>query len=63
MQVKMKDFLTFEKVTVRPGSGLNLFIGPNGSRKSSIVAAIGLALDGSERDLGRGTPLVDHIRR
>jgi chromosome segregation ATPase len=63
MQVKMKDFLTFEKATVRPGPGLNLFIGPNGSGKSSIVAAIGLCLGGSVKDVGRGTPLVDYIRR
>lgn len=38
--------MTFDHLTCKPCSRLNLVIGPNGSGKSSIVCAIALGLGG-----------------
>lgn len=62
MSIKLKDFMTFEKITIQPGAGLNLIIGPNGSGKSTIVCAIGLGLASSTSILARTSKLSGFIR-
>lgn len=60
--IKLKNFLTFEKMTISPSPGLNLIIGPNGSGKSSIVCAIGLGLGASPQVLARTSKISGFIR-
>lgn len=62
MSIKLKDFMTFEKITIQPGAGLNLIIGPNGSGKSTIVCAVGLGLASSPSILARTSKLSGFIR-
>ena len=62
MCIKLKNFMTFEKITISPSSGLNLIIGPNGSGKSTIVCAIGLGLGSSASILARTSKLSGFIR-
>lgn len=41
-----------------PGPHLNMIIGPNGTGKSTMVAAIVLGLGGSPKTVGRGTKVT-----
>jgi len=45
-EIELHNFMTFSKLTCKPGPRLNLVIGPNGSGKSSLVCAIALGLGG-----------------
>lgn len=58
----MRNFLTYDDCTVYPGPKLNMLIGPNGTGKSSLIAAIIVGVGGgagvsSQRDFIR---LRDH---
>ncbi|RMD42656.1 hypothetical protein DV735_g2471, partial [Chaetothyriales sp. CBS 134920] len=44
VRVALKDFVTYSSVEFRPGPGLNMVIGPNGTGKSTLVCAICLGL-------------------
>ena len=55
-------FSTFDSVEFRPGSNLNVIIGPNGTGKSSIVCAICLGLGGKPNLLGRASQSCDFIK-
>ena len=60
--IKLRNFMTFEKMTISPSPGLNLIIGPNGTGKSSIVCAIGLGLGSSPQVLARTSKISGFIR-
>ena len=60
--IKLRNFMTFEKMTISPSPGLNLIIGPNGSGKSTIICAIGLGLGASPSVLARTSKLSGFIR-
>lgn len=60
--IKLKDFMTFEKITLSPSAGLNIIIGPNGSGKSSIACAIGLGLGSNVNVLQRANKISSYIR-
>ena len=62
VRVTLRNFLTYDDVTVRPGPRLNLLIGPNGSGKSTIVAALVLGLAGSPKILGRASQIELFIK-
>lgn len=51
--IKLKNFLTYEKVEFTPGPRLNMVIGANGTGKSTILCAICLGLGGEPKLLGR----------
>lgn len=40
----MKNFMTYDIAEFRPGPHLNMVLGPNGTGKSSIAAAIAIGL-------------------
>ena len=60
--IKLRNFMTFEKMTISPSPGLNLIIGPNGSGKSTIVCAIGLGLGASPNVLARASKISSFIK-
>lgn len=41
----LHNFVTYDDVEFRPGSYLNMILGPNGTGKSSIACAICLGLN------------------
>jgi chromosome segregation ATPase len=43
-RIKLKNFMTYDFVEFRPGPRLNMILGPNGTGKSSIAAAIAIGL-------------------
>jgi len=63
LAIKVQNFMTFGSITVKPSPRLNLIIGPNGTGKSSIVCAIGIALAGEPRMLGRAADVRDFVQR
>ncbi|KAG8391192.1 hypothetical protein BUALT_Bualt01G0162100 [Buddleja alternifolia] len=62
-QIELYNFMTFNELTCKPASRLNLVIGPNGSGKSSLVCAIALGLGGEPQLLGRATSIGAYVKR
>ena len=46
VEIEVHNFMTYTHLKSRPGTRLNLVIGPNGTGKSSLVCAIGIGLAG-----------------
>lgn len=44
VRVKITGFMTYDHVQFQPGPHLNMILGPNGTGKSSIAAAIAIGL-------------------
>lgn len=44
VRIKCKGFMTYDMVEFTPGPNLNMILGPNGTGKSSIAAAIAIGL-------------------
>eukprot|EP00252_Welwitschia_mirabilis_P000893 TRINITY_DN10890_c0_g1_i1.p1 TRINITY_DN10890_c0_g1~~TRINITY_DN10890_c0_g1_i1.p1 ORF type:complete len:1092 (-),score=272.58 TRINITY_DN10890_c0_g1_i1:474-3749(-) len=63
VEIRMQNFMTYRDITTRPGSRLNLVIGPNGTGKSSIVCAIAIGLGGEPQLLGRASNIGDYVKR
>ncbi|KAK4794869.1 hypothetical protein SAY86_012863 [Trapa natans] len=63
IEIELHNFMTFDHLTCKPCSRLNLVIGPNGSGKSSIVCAIALGLCGEPQLLGRATCVGAYVKR
>lgn len=60
--IYLKNFTTHSEVTVYPGQQLNILIGPNGTGKSAIVAAIILGMGGSTKILSEHNKLSDYVK-
>lgn len=55
-------FRTYDDVILYPGPNLNVIIGPNGTGKSTVVAAIILGLGGTPKTIGRGSKVAEYVR-
>ena len=60
-QILLKNFMTYQNCTIRPGKEFNVILGPNGSGKSSIVSAIVIGLGGDISTLRRQKHLGDLV--
>lgn len=49
------DIRTYNEVEFNPGPNLNLILGPNGTGKSTIVAAICLGMSGKPATIARAS--------
>ncbi|EFN85556.1 structural maintenance of chromosomes protein 5 [Harpegnathos saltator] len=61
-RIYLENFVTYDKVTIKPGRYLNVIIGPNGSGKSTIVAAIVLGLGGKTNIIGRAPHVGEYVK-
>ncbi|KAG5871908.1 hypothetical protein JTB14_025000 [Gonioctena quinquepunctata] len=61
-KIEVKNFVTYSHVELYPGPHLNMLIGPNGTGKSTIVAAIILGLGGNPKVVGRGTRVSEYVK-
>ncbi|CAK9812836.1 Structural maintenance of chromosomes protein 5 [Anthophora plagiata] len=61
--IYLENFVTYNKVTIKPGRNLNVIIGPNGTGKSTIVCAIVLGLGGKPITIGRAVHVADYVKR
>ncbi|KAL3286561.1 hypothetical protein HHI36_001064 [Cryptolaemus montrouzieri] len=53
---------TYSHAEFYPGPNLNMIIGPNGTGKSTMVAAIILGLGGNPKIVGRGTRVAEYVK-
>jgi chromosome segregation ATPase len=60
-EIQLKNFMTYQNCTIRPGKEFNVILGPNGSGKSSIVSAIVIGLGGDISTLRRQKHLGDLV--
>ncbi|KAF0927865.1 hypothetical protein E2562_036789 [Oryza meyeriana var. granulata] len=63
VEIELCNFMTYDRLTCRPGPRLNLVVGPNGSGKSSLVCAIALALAADPSILGRASSVGAFVKR
>ena len=60
--IYLENFVTYNKVAVKPGRNLNVIIGPNGTGKSTIVCAIVLGLGGKPSTIGRAVHVAEYVK-
>ncbi|CAG9801367.1 unnamed protein product [Chironomus riparius] len=60
--VAVRNFITYDELKFNPGSHLNIIIGPNGTGKSSIVAAIILGCGGKPSIMSRAKDVSDYVK-
>ena len=60
-EIQLRNFMTYQNCTLRPGKEFNVILGPNGSGKSSIVSAIVIGLGGDISTLRRQKHLGDLV--
>ncbi|KAJ7180479.1 P-loop containing nucleoside triphosphate hydrolase protein [Mycena filopes] len=62
LRIQLRNFVTYDAVSFRPGPFLNMILGPNGTGKSSIACAICLGLNWPPKILGRATDLPSFVK-
>ncbi|KAJ7043397.1 hypothetical protein C8F04DRAFT_1072037 [Mycena alexandri] len=62
VRIQLRNFVTYDAVSFRPGPFLNMILGPNGTGKSSIACAICLGLNWPPKILGRATDLNSFVK-
>ncbi|XP_050302969.1 structural maintenance of chromosomes protein 5 [Anthonomus grandis grandis] len=62
VKIQVENFVTYSYVEMYPGPNLNMIIGPNGTGKSTMVAAIILGLGGNPKTVGRGTRVSEYVK-
>lgn len=63
VNIRLKNFVTYNNVSLNFTPGLNLILGPNGTGKSSVVCAICLGLGGQPKLLGRADKINAFVKR
>lgn len=58
----VKNFVTYDECVMHPTEYLNIIIGPNGTGKSTLVAAIVLGMGGSAKLLARSSAIQEYIK-
>ncbi|XP_056638861.1 structural maintenance of chromosomes protein 5 isoform X1 [Diorhabda sublineata] len=61
-KIEVRNFVTYSHVELYPGPKLNMIIGPNGTGKSTMVAAIILGLGGNPKVVGRGHKISEYVK-
>jgi len=61
-KIRLKNFMSYDNASFKPGEKFNVIIGPNGSGKSTIVNAIHVGLGGDIKLLRRQKELKDLIK-
>ncbi|KAK0082913.1 hypothetical protein PV325_010331 [Microctonus aethiopoides] len=62
-KIYLKNFTSYNEVVFTPGRNLNLVTGPNGTGKSTLVAAIALGLGGNVKTMGKSGYIKQYIKR
>ncbi|KAK4685434.1 structural maintenance of chromosomes protein 5, partial [Tremellales sp. Uapishka_1] len=62
-RVKVKNFMTYDHGEFHPGPHLNMIIGPNGTGKSTIAAAICLGLGWPVKYMARGDDIKGFVKQ
>ncbi|XP_055908199.1 structural maintenance of chromosomes protein 5 [Eupeodes corollae] len=60
--IYVKNFVTYDECVMHPTEYLNIIIGPNGTGKSTLVAAIVLGMGGSAKLLARSSAIQEYIK-
>ncbi|CAK9780717.1 unnamed protein product [Cutaneotrichosporon oleaginosum] len=63
VRVKITGFMTYDNVEFRPGPHLNMILGPNGTGKSSIAAAIAIGLGFHPKVMGRAHDVRSYVKQ
>ncbi|KAL1408377.1 Structural maintenance of chromosomes protein 5 [Vanrija albida] len=63
VRIKMRNFMTYDFVEFNPGPKLNMILGPNGTGKSSIAAAIVIGLGFPPKTMGRATDIKSYVKQ
>ncbi|ORY31419.1 nucleus protein [Naematelia encephala] len=63
VRIKTRNFMTYDNVEFYPGPRLNMIIGPNGTGKSSIAAAIAIGLGFPPTLMGRSKDLSEFVKQ
>jgi len=58
----MEDFITYDRCECYPGPYMNMIMGPNGTGKSTVVAAMVLGLGWQPAVLGRSKDVTEFIK-
>lgn len=58
----LENFVTYDEVEIYPGPYMNMVMGPNGTGKSSMVAAMALGLGWHPAVLGRSKDVAEFIK-
>ncbi len=62
LRIRLKNFQKYSECTIRPGPHMNMVLGPNGTGKSTLVAAIALGLGFPTSVLGRSNDIKEFIK-
>ncbi|WOO77751.1 Structural maintenance of chromosome0s protein 5 [Vanrija pseudolonga] len=63
VRIKIRNFMTYDFVEFNPGPKLNMILGPNGTGKSSIAAAIVIGLGFPPKTMGRAQDLKSYVKQ
>ena len=63
VRIRLRNFMTYTDVVLRPGPNLNMILGPNGTGKSAVVCSIIVGLAGEVSLTGRATSPAGLVKK